>query len=218
MFSTQTSALRSRSFTSSSPRGDFRLTVIDFLLALNMLEVIRIVIRLALAQPPARIANAGVLDLHHLGAEPGERLGAGRSRFELGEIDDADTGEKLQVYADVLHGIVSPVVWHCRQVGTGQSSVASREPDSVARLPQIVAPPRDADCRHRDQAGHRHDLHGQQGAEPVGQHADQQYAQRAECRCTPSAAPSAASGYAVAHAARSARSACWQTPPSRRRR
>src|SRR4029450_4083406 len=33
------------------------------------------------------------LDLHDLGAAPGQRLGAGRSRLELGEVEDLDAPE-----------------------------------------------------------------------------------------------------------------------------
>ena len=40
------------------------------------------------AERAAGIAAAGVFQLDHVGAEPGERLGAGRSCFELGEIED----------------------------------------------------------------------------------------------------------------------------------
>ena len=47
------------------------------------------------AQPAAGIADLGVLDFHDLGAEPGKCLGAGGTCLELGEIDDADAGEKL---------------------------------------------------------------------------------------------------------------------------
>jgi hypothetical protein len=39
----------------------------------------------------------------HVGAEPGERLGAGRARLELGEIDEPDTGETLEVLTVVTH-------------------------------------------------------------------------------------------------------------------
>jgi len=38
-----------------------------------------------------------------LGAEPGERLGAGRARLELREIEHPDPGEALQRGAIFLH-------------------------------------------------------------------------------------------------------------------
>jgi hypothetical protein len=50
---------------------------------------------LALPQPPSRIADARIFDLHHFGTQPGEGFGAGRSSLELGEINDADSGEKV---------------------------------------------------------------------------------------------------------------------------
>src|SRR5579863_4664752 len=53
-----------------------------------------IVPRVAFAQAAAGITNARVFDLHHLGTEPRQGFGAGRPRFELGEIDDAHTREK----------------------------------------------------------------------------------------------------------------------------
>jgi hypothetical protein len=40
-----------------------------------------------IAQLPARdVARAGPLDLDHIGAEPGEKLGAGRTRLHMGEV------------------------------------------------------------------------------------------------------------------------------------
>ena len=64
----------------------------------------RAVVRLAGPQPPSRVAHLRVLDLHHFGAEPGERLGAGRTGLELGEIDDANAGEHVECGGVVWHG------------------------------------------------------------------------------------------------------------------
>src|SRR5665213_2741333 len=43
------------------------------------------------------IADAGTLDLDHVGAEPGQQLRAGRARLHVGEIEDAHAGERLAV-------------------------------------------------------------------------------------------------------------------------
>jgi hypothetical protein len=43
------------------------------------------------AQLAARdVAGARPLDLDHISAEPGEKLGAGRPRLDVGEVEDAN--------------------------------------------------------------------------------------------------------------------------------
>src|SRR2546427_12776890 len=66
-------------------------------------EVPGVVVGLSGPQPTAGIARLRVLDLDHIGAEPGERLGAGRPRLELGEIDHPDAGETIEVLAVFIH-------------------------------------------------------------------------------------------------------------------
>ena len=39
------------------------------------------------------VADAGPLDLDHVGAEPGEELRAGRPGLHMGEVEDADAFE-----------------------------------------------------------------------------------------------------------------------------
>jgi len=46
-------------------------------------------------QPPRPVAVRGPLDLDHIGAEPGQHLGAGRPRLVVGEVDDANAFERL---------------------------------------------------------------------------------------------------------------------------
>jgi len=58
---------------------------------------------MARPQAPSGIAGFRVLDLDHLGAEPGERLGAGRPRLELREIDNANAFEAIQLDASSIH-------------------------------------------------------------------------------------------------------------------
>src|SRR5262249_35686750 len=49
----------------------------------------------AIAHSPAsRLAAIGFLHLDHVSPEPGQRLGAGRSRLELGEIEHLDPLER----------------------------------------------------------------------------------------------------------------------------
>src|ERR1043166_4221821 len=44
--------------------------------------------------PPPRLAPVGLLHLDDLGAEPRQRLGAGRPRLELGEVEYLDSGKR----------------------------------------------------------------------------------------------------------------------------
>ena len=67
------------------------------LVDVELVEIPGVVIGLAGPQPAAGIAAPRVLDLDHLGAEPGQHLGAGRARLELGEIDDLDALQKIEV-------------------------------------------------------------------------------------------------------------------------
>src|SRR5262249_44106614 len=50
----------------------------------------------------------GFLDLTALGPEQGRGLGAGRPRLELGEIDDPDAGQTLEILAVLIHGWFPP--------------------------------------------------------------------------------------------------------------
>jgi hypothetical protein len=54
-------------------------------------------------QSAAGVAGLRVLDLDHLGAEPGERLGARRTRLELRKIDDPHAFETIQLHATAIH-------------------------------------------------------------------------------------------------------------------
>ena len=47
-------------------------------------------------RPPALVAAGRVLDLHHVRAEPGERLGAGRSGLELGEVQHTHAAQRIR--------------------------------------------------------------------------------------------------------------------------
>src|SRR4029434_5333543 len=74
-----------------------------FLVRVEHVEVPRVVGVLSREHPAGGIARLRVLDLDDLGAEPGERLRAGWPGLELGEVDDPDAGETLEVLADLTH-------------------------------------------------------------------------------------------------------------------
>src|SRR5581483_431292 len=80
------------------------------LVDVELVEIPRVVVGLAGAQPAPGIAAPGVLDLDHLGAEPGEHLGAGRPRLELGEIDDLDALQEIEVLNGLAHSRLLPSV------------------------------------------------------------------------------------------------------------
>ena len=69
-----------------------------FLVGVELMEIPRV--GLGALQPAAGIARARALDLHHLGAEPGEGFGARRPCLELGEIHDANTFETIEFDAN----------------------------------------------------------------------------------------------------------------------
>src|SRR5207253_9566710 len=73
----------------------------------ELVKIPRVVVGLAVAQPAAGIAAPRVLDLDHLGAEPGQHLGRGRARLELGEIDHLHTLQKVEVLDVVAHLVSS---------------------------------------------------------------------------------------------------------------
>ena len=58
------------------------------------------------AQLPARdIADAGPFHLDHVGAEPGQKLRAGRARLHVGEVENANAVERLAVAAQGVEGL-----------------------------------------------------------------------------------------------------------------
>src|SRR5947207_1815491 len=50
--------------------------------------------------PAAGIAGPEIFNLHHLGAEPGERFGARRPGLKLGEVHDANAFETIEFDAN----------------------------------------------------------------------------------------------------------------------
>src|SRR6516225_293372 len=73
------------------------------LVGVELVKIPGVVIRLAREQPSARVAGLRVLDLDDLGAEPGERFGAGRPRLELRKVDNPNTFETIQLDAISIH-------------------------------------------------------------------------------------------------------------------
>src|SRR6266851_3328100 len=74
-----------------------------FLVGVELMEIPGIVVRPPGLKPAAGVAGLRVLDLDHLGAEPGERLGAGWTRLELGKVHDSDAFETVQLHAHSIH-------------------------------------------------------------------------------------------------------------------
>ena len=85
------------------PLRRFQVDRYRLLVDVELVEVPRVVVGLARAQPAAGIAPPRILDLDHLGAEPGQHLGAGRARLELGEVDHLDALQKIEVLGVVAH-------------------------------------------------------------------------------------------------------------------
>ena len=86
------------------PAFGFQVQGDGFLVGVEQLEIPRIIVRLALAQAAAGVAEAGVFHLHDLRAQPCQGFRAGRTGFELGEIDDLDAGEEVYFLAIFDHG------------------------------------------------------------------------------------------------------------------
>src|ERR1043166_8092432 len=65
------------------------------LVGIILQEVERILVGGGAADVAAGIAGAGIFDLDHVGAHPGERLGARRPRFELGQVENLHSGKAI---------------------------------------------------------------------------------------------------------------------------
>src|SRR2546425_13107260 len=85
------------------PARRFEIQGQRLLVGVELVEIPGVVVGLAGAQAAARIAGRRVLDLDHLGAEPGQGFGAGRPRFELGDIHHLDAFETVNLNADLSH-------------------------------------------------------------------------------------------------------------------
>src|SRR5215469_8453048 len=90
------------------PLWRFQVQRYRLLVDVELVEVPGVVVRFAGAETAAGIAASRVLDLDDLGAKPGQYLGRGRARLELGEIDHLDALQKVEVLGDVTH-LVPPV-------------------------------------------------------------------------------------------------------------
>jgi hypothetical protein len=60
-----------------------------------LVEIPRVVIGLPRPQSPTGVAGRRVLDLDHLGTQPGKRLGTGGAGLELRKIDDPNAFETI---------------------------------------------------------------------------------------------------------------------------
>ncbi len=98
-FSTRTSAFATSFLKISLPSGALRFSVTDFLLAFWARKLVPISILLYFGTLPssrARSPRLGVLDLDDLGAEEREVQRAERPGEDIGQVEDADSGESSQ--------------------------------------------------------------------------------------------------------------------------
>ncbi len=134
-FSAKTSAFLTSSLTSSHA---FRRLEVDrrgFLVGVEDLEIERIVRRFAIGRgdAPAGIAALRVLDLDDLRAKPGERLGAGRPRLELGQIDNPNAFEAAKRRKISTHPQVSSTT-ACLAGTAFTNDTAENPPTEIADL------------------------------------------------------------------------------------
>ena len=92
-FSTSTSASRISFSMTSLPSGVLVLIASDRLLLLSIVKYRASTS--GMSRSWWRVTSPPVvpLDLQHVGAEPGEHLGAGRAGLDAGEVDDLDSGQ-----------------------------------------------------------------------------------------------------------------------------
>ena len=74
---------------------------------------------------PAGLAAIRVLDLDDLGAEPGERLGAGGARLELGQVEHPNPGEAIEGALFSVMRISSSSESHVAGSATKSSAIAA---------------------------------------------------------------------------------------------
>ncbi len=80
------------------------------LVGVEDLEIERIgVVRVGCGDAPAGVAALRVLDLDDLGPEPGQRLGAGRPRLELGQIDNPNAFQAVKRREISTHPSISSI-------------------------------------------------------------------------------------------------------------
>ena len=92
------------------PALGFQIDGDGFLVGVEQKEIPRVldVAGRPMQQETARLAVARVFNFDDLGAEPGERLGAGRAGLELRQVENADAGEVARPRAVGRHFFVPP--------------------------------------------------------------------------------------------------------------
>src|SRR5207302_2042156 len=111
-----------------------------FFVDVELAEIPGIVIGLARTQAAAGIAAAGVLDLDDFGAKPRQNLGAGRACLELGEVDDLDAVEKLELLCHVSHGCFLLIAMGFAPLNPSYDSLSPRRVGADEVLVDIGAP------------------------------------------------------------------------------
>ncbi len=77
------------------PFGFLVSSVIERLLWFEHGEIQAVHVRDVLQLAAGDVADAGTLDLDHVGAEPCQQLRAGRSGLDVGEVENANALERL---------------------------------------------------------------------------------------------------------------------------
>ena len=101
-FSTSTSHFLISSLSTRLPCGCFEFDRDRALVVIEHGEVERVRALHIHQLTAGDIADAGALDLDHVGAEPCQQLGTSRTRLHMGEIENADTVERLAGLAEWL--------------------------------------------------------------------------------------------------------------------
>ncbi len=97
----------------------------------------------------AGIAHLGVLHLHHIGAHPRQRLGAGRSRFELRQIQHLYAGEaRLRTIARHRYHSLTKNCWQTTTRRPVRRVLPFRAETGTAQT-KPISPPSPAGTPHR---------------------------------------------------------------------
>src|SRR6266478_1468025 len=99
----------------------------------TQLEIVRIGVGAIAESPAPRLAAMGLLHLDYVSPKPGQRLGAGRSRLELGEVEHLDLlerrldpGRDLWLHYPFPHG--DPSLQQCALSGTNFTTLDLFQP------------------------------------------------------------------------------------------
>ena len=136
-FSTMTSDSLIIFSSTALPSGFLVSRVSERLLLLSMVKYSASASGTVAQLAAGHVAGAGTLDLDHVGAEPGQQLGAGRAGLNVGEVDDLDALEGKVVG----HVAVAPCGWSGACGGNARRVRACAYFDSAAAGFRLVIRP-----------------------------------------------------------------------------